>query len=154
MTGTYLIGQQGGNKDVLCVQTRYSSHFIRALLLSPVSLSPPFPHISPLHLSRSVNTTFYSHKDVTDWDWFKLKWRNSNVTRRNSNSDFSPYKTSEGGREFECFSIHMSFYKLFPFLENNLTAHCIVFIKLSHPIHCIIRSEKRVFLAVKDWMII
>ena len=46
--------------------------------------------------------------DVIDWDWFKLWWKHSNVTEKNSNRNLLPYNTSEGGGgEFECFSVHL-----------------------------------------------
>ena len=53
-------------------------------------------------------------QDVTYWVWFKLRWKHSNVTKKNSNKNLLPCNTSEGGGEFECFSVHLSFYKLFP----------------------------------------
>ena len=33
---------------------------------------------------------------------------------KNSNKNLLPYNTSEGGGEFECFSVHLSIYNLFP----------------------------------------
>ena len=52
--------------------------------------------------------------DVTDWDSNYGESTQMYVTEKNSNKNLLPYKTSEGGGEFECFSVHLSFYKLFP----------------------------------------
>ena len=47
-----------------------------------------------------------------------VKALKSNVTKKNSNNNLLPCKTSEGGGEFECFSVHMSFHKLFPIVDQ------------------------------------
>ena len=68
------------------------------------------------------STSLAHHRWFIDgcyWLGLKLWWKHSNVTEKNSNENLLPYKTSEGGGEFECFSVHMSFYKLFPFIDHS-----------------------------------
>ena len=54
------------------------------------------------------------NKDMDVNDLNSKSWRkHSKVTEKNSNKNLLPYNTSEGGGK--CFSVHLSFYKLFSF---------------------------------------
>ena len=65
------------------------------------------------------------------WLGLKLWWKNSNVTEKNSSKNLLPFNNSEGGGEFECFSVHVSFYKLFP--KKNILLSSICFNASIHP---------------------